>query len=67
VTGGEYQAGLDPGPIGPGPVSVLLLLAEPECGDAEVRKGEWRLSASEPAERLRSFPRSDMSCCRRPP
>lgn len=66
MTGGEYQAGLDPGPIGPGPVSVLLLLAEPEC-DAEVRKGEWRLSATEPTERLRSLPSSDVSCCRRPP
>jgi hypothetical protein len=43
MAGGEYQAGLDPGPTCPGTVSLLLLPAEPECGDAEVRKGEWRV------------------------
>jgi hypothetical protein len=40
VTSREHQAGFDPGLTGAGAVSVLLLLADLECGDAQARQGE---------------------------
>jgi hypothetical protein len=40
VTGSEHQTGVDPSSANPGPVGILLLLAELERGDAEVREGE---------------------------
>jgi hypothetical protein len=40
VAGGEHQAGINPGFPSTLTVSILLLLAELERGDAQVRQGE---------------------------
>ena len=40
MTSREHQAGFDPGLTGAGAVSVLLLLADLERGDAQARQGE---------------------------